>query len=83
MQGRGGTRRGSVGLDVVDAVAIVLVIMILSGSLGVLLASRDAGIVTRAQQWVRLAMGSFSLSLLSPNQAAAEAPPAKGRAAGN
>ncbi len=69
MQGR--KRRGSVGLGTMDAVAILLVILILSGSLGALLASRDVQLVSRAQQWVRLAMNSLSLNLFSPNQASA------------
>ncbi len=83
MHGRGGTQRGSMGLGTVDAVAIILVILILGGSLGALLASRDAQLVSRAQQWVRIAMSSLSLNLVSPNQAAAEASPSKGRSAGS
>ena len=79
MQGRGGKGRGVVGFGAVDAVTILLIILILSGSLGVLLAGRDTHFVARAQQWVRLAMGSASLNSISPNQAAAEAPPSASR----
>jgi hypothetical protein len=71
------------GFGAMDAVAILLVILILSGSLGALLASRDVQFVARAQQWVRLAMDSLSLNVFLPNQASAEATPSKGRAAGS
>ena len=83
MQRRGGVRRGSVGFGAVDAMAILLVILILSGSLGALLASRDNGLVSRAQQLLRAAANSLNLNPLSPNQASAESPPTKGNAAGS
>ena len=83
MRQRGSTRRGSVGLGVVDAMAIILVILILGGSLGALLASRDTDLVSRAHYLVRLALDSVSLNSISPDQASAEAPPSKGHAAGS
>lgn len=75
MEGRGGMRRGSIGLGASDALAIILIILILVGSLGALLAQRDARFVSQTQQWLRLAVDHLSSSIFLPNQAAAEASP--------
>jgi uncharacterized membrane protein len=84
MKGRGGsTRRGSQRLDVADALAIIFVIVLLTSTLGGLLVSRNRNIATRAQQWVRVATNHLSLSVLTPNQASAEAPPSTHRQPGN
>ena len=75
MAGRGGTRRGSGGLSAADALAIVLVIILLGSSLGALIASRDPQFVGRTQMWARAVVSHLSPSLLLPNRASAEAPP--------
>ena len=75
MDGRGGIRRGAIGLGAVDAIAIVFVILILSCSLGALLAGRDMRFANQTRQWLRTAVEHLSPSLLLPNQAAAEGEP--------
>ena len=75
MDRRGGTRRGAAGLGALDAIAIVFVILILSCSLGALLAGRDARFANQTRQWLRVAIDHLSPSVLLPNQAAAEGEP--------
>jgi hypothetical protein len=84
MQGRGGSdRRGSSGLDVADTLAIIFVIVLLTSTLGALLAIRNPSFVAQTEEWVRVARSQLSFSLLAPNQAAAEAPPSTGRPPGH
>jgi len=73
--GRSGSRREASGLGAGDVLAIVLVILLLSCSLGALVAKRDARFVARTQQWVRVLASHLKPSLLLLNQAFAQAPP--------
>jgi hypothetical protein len=77
MEGRGGSssRRGSSGLDIADALAIIFVIVLLTSTLGALLASRNPSFMVRTKEWIRVVTRQINASLLAPNQAAAEAPP--------
>jgi hypothetical protein len=84
MEGRGGTtRRGSSGLDVADALAIVFVILLLTSTLGALIASRNPTFLTRTEEWFRVTTSRLNFNLIAPNQAAAEAPPSTGRPPGH
>ena len=84
MEGRGGSsRRGSSGIDVADALAIIFVIVLLTSTLGALLATRNPSFMVRTKEWVRIATSHLNFSLLAPNQAAAEAPPSTSRPPGH
>jgi K+-transporting ATPase A subunit len=83
MEGRGGARRGSTGLDVADALAIIFVIVLLSTTLCALLVTRNPHFVARTEEWMRVATNHLSLNLLAPTQAAAEAPPSTSRTPGS
>ena len=83
MEGRGGSRRNSTRLDVADGLAIIFVIILLTTTLGALVATRNPRFVVHTEEWIRVASSHLSFNLLAPNQAAAEAPPSTTRPAGS
>ena len=79
MEVRGGVRFRSPTIGIADALIILFVIMLLTGTLTSLVIIKIPRFAAHAEQQLRIAKSHLSLDLLGPVQAVASAPPLMGQ----